>query len=152
MRLTFLLLFISVFHFLNAQQLSPEALSSGGDEYSLTSSSVCWTLGELMIETYSDGSSALTQGFHQTFLTVSADVSEVKLPYKLEIFPNPVCYRLSLNSEKEDINYRLCDINGKLYSEGRTDSKTYQIDLSSYPSGIFILMIDQTQSFKIIKK
>ena len=43
-----------------------EVVSTQGDSYSNTSGSIDFTVGEVVINTGTDGTNDLTQGFHQT--------------------------------------------------------------------------------------
>ena len=49
----------------NAQEI----ISTSGDYFENTTGSISWTIGESMIETYTNGSEILTQGFQQSRLT-----------------------------------------------------------------------------------
>lgn len=48
-----------------SQSLSQEVIGSTGEHYTNNDKHVTWTLGEVMVETYSLANKHLTQGFHQ---------------------------------------------------------------------------------------
>ncbi len=50
---------------LYAQSLSQVIIGSAGEYYSNGKENISWTIGEVMIETYTTNSNYLTQGFHQ---------------------------------------------------------------------------------------
>ncbi|MEN8250213.1 MAG: hypothetical protein ABFS32_14870, partial [Bacteroidota bacterium] len=66
-----------------------EVVSSGGETGTAAGYEISWTVGEPVIETVSDGTNTLTQGFHQTKLTVTS-VNEFSISgIELKVFPNP---------------------------------------------------------------
>tara|TARA_B110000003_G_scaffold19467_1_gene19024 strand:+ start:284 stop:460 length:177 start_codon:yes stop_codon:yes gene_type:complete len=46
-----------------------------------------YTLGEIVIETYTNSNTILTQGFHQGILKVNTSVENIDI--KTKIYPNP---------------------------------------------------------------
>ena len=64
----------------------------------------------------------------------------------LDIFPNPTSGILYISSD-EDVYYEILEISGKRLKSGKGD----QIDLISYPSGVYFLLING-ESLKIIKE
>jgi hypothetical protein len=57
----------SIFCFLNAQSLEKYVVSSAGDLYTTNNLIIEWTIGEVMIESYSVGQLEIFQGLHQPF-------------------------------------------------------------------------------------
>ena len=89
--LLFFLLFTSVL--VSAQ----EVVSTQGDSYTNSSGSIDFTIGEVVINTGSDGSNDLTQGFHQTnwnFVSIEHHVPS----YEAIIFPNPTSEILTIRT------------------------------------------------------
>lgn len=74
--LTMLLVFVLLSSLLKAQSVSPQAVASSGDYYQGTNASLSWTLGEIATETYSNGTTILTQGFQQP---VSISITGINL-------------------------------------------------------------------------
>ena len=65
-----------------------EVVSTQGDSYSNASGSIDFTIGEVVIDTGTDGTNDLTQGFHQTnWNFVGLDDNDPS--YEAIIFPNP---------------------------------------------------------------
>ena len=69
------------------QVTTPSVVSSSGDSYSNGGVIMDYTLGEIVIETYTNSNTILTQGFHQGDLKVTTAV--VNLDIKTRIYPNP---------------------------------------------------------------
>lgn len=62
-----ILIFIFLPIIIYTQSLAPSVISSSGDYFQSTNYSLSWTLGEIMTETFFNGSNVLTQGFQQPF-------------------------------------------------------------------------------------
>ena len=143
-----------------AQSLSPTVLSSSGGFRSSDGISLSWTTGELMIQTFSDGSVILTQGFHQGNITVSTAVDEMrKSEMDVHIYPNPVSDMLDVefkNMVDYTIQVKLVDLTGKtvLRKELSQPLNSLSLNLSSVSSGTYILEIraaGKRKVFKIVK-
>ena len=65
-----------------------EVVSTQGDSYSNASGNIDFTIGEVVINTGTDGSNDLTQGFHQTNWNFLG-VEDHSPSYEATIFPNP---------------------------------------------------------------
>lgn len=142
----------------NAQSVSPEILSSGGDYFVSGGNQLEWTLGEVAIETYNGSGSILTQGFHQTDVSV-VSIDDFNSFVNVDVFPNPVLDRLSIDLSKSGINsyeLKLFDLNGKIiHFENLSNEKFKTIDMTKYSHGTYTLLIETdtqlNKSFKIIK-
>lgn len=73
------------------------------------------------------------------------------------IYPNPVTDYISFKTDKNHIGstYTIKDISGKQISDGEIKKEITSIDISHFPSGIYMLQIigqeEDTQTFKLIK-
>lgn len=143
-----------------AQSLSPTVLSSSGGFGSSDGTSLGWTTGEVMVRTFSDGSTLLTQGFHQGNLTVSTAVDEMsESAMDVQIYPNPVDDILNVefkNMVDQTIQVKLVDLTGKtvLRKEFSQPSNAVRLNLNSVSSGSYMLEVraaDKRKVFKIVK-
>jgi hypothetical protein len=98
-----------------AQSITPEVIASAGEHYDNGTVQLSWTLGEVMIDTYDNGTNILTQGFHQTQLTVTS-IEENLADVTMNLYPNPTSeyLNISLRNNQNDINLQLYDMSGKL--------------------------------------
>ena len=152
--LVILLFLIPAFANLSAQ----EVISSNGEAQAAAGVEVSWTLGEAVIDTYIGGSTALTQGFQQTKLTVTA-VSDLLIPgLEIRVFPNPTPDIITVHFSEfvENTKYWLYDLRGKLLENKLIRSADTEINMSSYASGQYILKLTHksnrpVQTFKIVK-
>jgi hypothetical protein len=69
------------------QVTSPSVISSSGDSYSNGSVIMDYTLGEIVVETHTNSTTILTQGFHQGVLKVTTSVKNIDI--KTKVYPNP---------------------------------------------------------------
>jgi len=138
--ISFLLIVIS-FH-----TKAQEVISSGGDYYENADISVSWTIGEPITETISNSSNILTQGFHQSKLTVS-----------ISLFPNPTQDFVNLKvGDYANLTFQLYSFNGKLIQTNKLFSENTEIKMNSLSASAYFLKILKRnkiiKTFQIIKQ
>ena len=127
-----------------AQSITPEVIASAGEHYDNGTTQLSWTLGEVVIDTYDNGSNILTQGFHQTQLTVTS-IEEDLAEIRLNLYPNPTAEYLNieLGNNEKDINLQLYDMAGKLIHKdviNAHDSK-YVLPMQNVESGRYLIQM-----------
>jgi hypothetical protein len=135
----------------------PDVVASSGDFYSNTSGQLQWTLGEVMVEAYSNSNYSVTQGFHQSFITGTGINSFHNT--ELNIYPNPTSQSvyISFNRTEESYILSLTDISGKiLQSKEFGTENILEFDLENYSNGIYFLKVSDlktnfNQCYRIIK-
>lgn len=133
----------------NAQSISPEVIATSGEHFQNGTSQLSWTLGEVMIDTYATGGNILTQGFHQTQLTVTS--IEENNPFSLDVgvFPNPTTQFLNVNisGEHDPFVVALYDMNGRLVLENKIpkNQSSVQLDLSALAMAYYTLTISESE-------
>lgn len=140
---------------IRAQQL----VASGGASHEGSSISLSWTIGENVIETYTGGDVILTQGFQQGYFTSNSIEDFFLYEINMKVYPNPVSEDFNLLIESEvysTLRFVFHDIYGKILSEGLISSDLTNIDISSFPDGIYLLRVikesgNALKSFRIIK-
>ena len=136
-----------------------QVVSSNGDSKSAAGVEVSWTLGEAVIETLISGSNTLTQGFHQTKITITA-LSEILFPgLDIKVFPNPTpdIITIQFSEYVEGSRYSLFDFTGRLIENKLINSADTEINMEKYASGQYILKLTNKskqpiQTFKVIKQ
>ncbi|MBN1820613.1 MAG: T9SS type A sorting domain-containing protein [Prolixibacteraceae bacterium] len=130
--------------------------SGGFDENS--NFQISWTIGEPMTETFQGSNLVLTQGFHQSFLSVTEISSISLLSFGIKVYPNPVhtYVNLSISDEiRNDWIYRLFSLDGKLLTEKQVDSNISRISMQRLVASNYILKVYKDNSeiiaFKIVK-
>jgi hypothetical protein len=131
---------------------SQEVISTQGDSYSNASGSIDFTIGEVIIDTGTDGTNDITQGFHQTnwnFLGLEDHAPN----YEAIIFPNPTKDILNIKTSKfENVTYKLYDATGKVVLEDILSSEQTPIQVSQLAPGNYsIALIDDSKNLKIFK-
>ncbi len=136
-----------------------EVVSSGGETQSASGYEISWTIGEPVIETFTGGSNILSQGFHQSKLTVTSLTEILNPDIKLKVFPNPTndFVLIQFNELIENSGYTLYNLTGKVLESKLITSNETKLDLRNYASGQYILKLTKNstkpvQTFKIIKR
>ena len=138
-----------------AQSSSQKLLTGSGGDYSSQGLNMEFSLGEIMIESYEDGSNIMTQGLHQGFLRLTA-INEHAVNSEIIIFPNPTKDWLKIDFKKE-INgqLQLSDINGKLIvKRDFRDVQSDQINIQELAQGTYFLSLfidNQRYTYQIQK-
>lgn len=127
-----------------AQSVTPEVIASAGEHFDNGTTQLSWTLGEVMIDTYDNGSNILTQGFHQTNLTVTT-IDEAVSDIRLNLYPNPTSefLNIELGNNEKDINLQMYDMSGKLMHKdviNAYDTK-YVLPMQSVATGKYLIQM-----------
>ena len=119
-----------------------EVVVTQGDSYTNSNGSIDFTIGEVVINTGSDGSNDLTQGFHQTnwnFVSIEDHVPS----YEATIFPNPTSEILTIRTSTfENVTYTLYDARGKLVIQDKLSSAQTPIQVSQLAPGAYSLILN----------
>jgi len=122
-----------------------EVVTTAGSYGETTSGSLSWTVGEPVIETITDGTNTLTQGFQQSKLTVTAVFELSGLDFTISVFPNPASDFLTVKVEKNDrltgLMYHLYDINGKLLLLKQLEGNETTISMKHFKPSTYILKV-----------
>lgn len=141
---------------LAAQTASPEVLGSAGTHQSTPTAQVSWTIGEPVTETYSSATNNLTQGFHQTKLTITS-LEELPPEFALDVFPNPAGQDLNVRwtGQPLDMDLNLIDLHGRTVRNLTLSQVNLgQIDVSGISQGTYFLQVglnnNHIQNYKVI--
>jgi len=133
-----------------------EVVATQGDFYTNASGNIDFTIGEVIIDTGTDGTNDLTQGFHQTnwnFLGVDNHEQN----FEATVYPNPMGTELYIQTENfEFMSYVLYDATGRIVAENKLNALQTGIDVSTFaPSSYSLVLQDENQNkiktFKLIK-
>lgn len=145
--------------FLSASSLqAQEVVSTSGGHGETASGSLSWTVGETLIETITDGTKTLTQGFHQGKLTVTA-IKELKVSgIELSVYPNPTNSFISVEqktAEQRDLLLSLFDLKGRLILQKKMAGSREAIKMQNYKPATYILKVTEgnkeIQTYRIVK-
>jgi len=150
--IAFLMLFAS---YAKGQQV----ISSAGVSGSNTSGSISSTVGELVIDTKTASGKTITQGFHQTKLTITGIKELQGLSFKISISPNPTSDYAQITIDKIEtpkLTYIMFDIQGKAVLNGEIVSGKAEISFMDRNAGSYIVKVmqegKQIKTVKIIKQ
>jgi hypothetical protein len=129
-----------------------EVVSTQGDSYSNASGSIDFTIGEVVINTGTDGINDLTQGFHQTNWNF-VGLEDFAPNYEAIIYPNPTEDVLNIRTSTfENVTYTLYDAQGKLVMQDILSAEQTPIQVSQLAPGSYSLTLNnQTQNLKTFK-
>lgn len=129
-----------------------EVVSTQGDSYSNASGSIDFTIGEVVINTGTDGTNDITQGFHQTNWNF-VGLDDHAPDYEAIIFPNPTSDILNIRTSTfENVTYTLYDAQGKLVLQDKLSAEQTPIQVSQLAPGAYSLTLNnETQKLKTFK-
>jgi hypothetical protein len=118
-----------------------EVVSSQGETYSNATGSIDFTVGEVVINTGTNGTNDLTQGFHQTNWNL-VGVEDFAPNYAVTIFPNPTQDVLNIKTSVfENVTYTLYDAQGKLVMQNILSAEQTPIQVSQLAPGSYSLQL-----------
>ena len=141
---------------LSLNSLGQEVVSTQGDSYTNASGSIDFTIGEVVINTVTDGTNDLTQGFHQTNWNFLG-VEDFAPNYEAIIFPNPTEDVLNIRTSAfENVTYTLYDAQGKLVMQDKLSAEQTPIQVSQLAPGNYSITLSngtqELKTFKLIKQ
>lgn len=137
--------------------MGQSVVSSQGETYETTTGSISFTVGEVVIDTGTDGTNDLTQGFHQTnwnFLELEdSDVS-----FEANVYPNPTSDILNIEvGQFDEVQFALIDASGRIIQKGNLTDFITQIDVKQLEPGSYHVQLsdaqnNQLKNFKLLKQ
>lgn len=138
--LSFFLIIVAFAAF--SQSTTPEVVSSGGEYYENVNGSLSWTLGEPVIETISNGTNTLTQGFQQNSYTIT-EISEVIDPdFNIKVYPNPTSDIINIEGNYLEIaKVEMYDMNGKIVLSEEINENNYKLNIQNKTVAYYLLKV-----------
>jgi len=136
---------------------SQEVIATSGDYFENSSGSVAFTIGEPVTATLIKDDKILTQGFHQSEITIETEYILPALEFEITAFPNPANDYVILKADQfEGLHYLLYTIEGEQIQQGLLDSDQTEINFSHFQPSVYLLRVVEgnkdLKTFKIIKK
>lgn len=148
------LLFSSLILGLHAQNSS----NATGGNCTSASGSVSYSVGQVFYENVEHSSGTTAQGVQQPIEIYTLGIDSKELAIDINVFPNPTSDQLMVDLKTLDLSnvrFELTDSQGKKLQGMDVKSPEFQIELSTYPSATYFLLLLQEdqpiQSFKIVK-
>ena len=144
------------------QSISRDVNASAGEYFINNNSSLSWTIGDILSETFVSDNNVLTQGFQQSLFYVYGIDENVDSLFNVNIYPNPTRDILNIKIKSEIVtrlSYKLFDVHGNcLFDKEMNGDKDYyeKINFSNYRNSMYLLKIysstgKYTKSYKIQK-
>jgi len=144
---------LSLFLLLVAGNISAqEVISTQGESYSNSNGSIDFTIGEVVINTGTDGTNDLTQGFHQTNWNF-VGLEDHQPNYTVKVFPNPLQNELIIEAPVYDgVSYVLTDALGRIIQTGALSSIQTSVPTQELATGSYQLqLLNKETPLKTIK-
>tara|TARA_B100000780_G_C21056771_1_gene424583 strand:- start:392 stop:883 length:492 start_codon:yes stop_codon:yes gene_type:complete len=127
------------------QNVDQSVIGSTGDEFTGSSGSIEFTLGEPVSETYSTSEYQLTQGFHQGYYLFVGIEETTEFDFTTRVYPNPAVDQTTLElvgiQDFNNFEYQMYDLTGKLLRSGRFESNSIQVNLTGLSNSLYIFKI-----------
>jgi len=134
--------------------------STGGNATG-SGGSVSYTIGQIVFNTLSATNGSVAQGVQQPYeisiVTAIENTEGITLEYK--VYPNPTRGLITLTIkpfDKENLKYRLYDLNGILLQDKQIKIEETEVSLESLSASIYFLKVIkdniEVKVFKIIKR
>ena len=135
-----------------------EVIAVSGNYVETANGSLSWTIGEPIVETVSDGTNTLTQGFQQSKLTITAIDEKEIAGFEINVFPNPASDYLSvevITDKQKDLEISLFDLNGKIILQKQMTGNKQTVNMQNYSPATYILKVTENnenlKTYQIIK-
>jgi len=147
--IVFILLLTSVTAF-SQVEIDRSSLSSGGGAAKVGAMKVVYTVGELAVQEVDAGTLHLSEGFIGKNLKSVATRIKNYSPLKgIRVFPNPVHDMLFVNlPKKSDYQIYLFEMNGKMLFSKKVSGMNTQINMGSYKTAIYLILITDVKNKK----
>ncbi len=138
--------------FSGSVSLAQEVVSSQGDSYSNANGSIDFTIGEVVINTASNGTNDLTQGFHQTHWNF-VGLEDLEPNFDATIFPNPTDDFLNVKTDSfNSTRYTMYDQRGRKVAEGILTGEMTSIPVAQFQSGPYELTLSSSKDDTLLKR
>ena len=133
-----------------------EVISTVGEVFSVSSSSISYTLGELVINTENSGTVEITQGFQQSNW-IYVGMENYAPDFQVAIFPNPISNELNIRvANFENVSYQMFDATGKLVKQNILTGEITVVDVQQFATGMYTITLlkgnqDFLKTIKLIK-
>ena len=159
MKISLLILSVAVVFIFSTLLYAQEVVTTTGGNGSGSGGSVSYTVGQVVNNIYRTGSGSVTEGIQQPYeISVETDVENTDINLLITVFPNPTSDYLTIqvhDSGREELNYKLYRIDGKLITKGKINGKETKLKTEDLTAAVYLLRISNNKKevkvFKIIK-
>lgn len=145
-------------HNLWSQNPCLQLISTSGSTHRNNNIEISWSVGELLTESIINGDVTLSQGFHQTSISITEIYYRTDNRLCFNVYPNPTNDFIHLRvdePEKIHFQYKIYDTNGRYLQTGSLNENGFSVDIKHLAVGVYFLIVYNQQkilsSFKIEK-
>jgi hypothetical protein len=121
---------------------SQELITTSGDFYIQGNTSLSWSIGEPVSETFSSTATIFTQGFHQNYEDF-VELIPISVSPSFDVYPNPFTQAITIdfNDVSQAIRITIADQQGKINYTEHVSSFSFskQLSLNDLATGIYFL-------------
>lgn len=146
--------YIFIFLLLPSLQVkAQEVKSSGGGHYKSANTQVSYTIGEPLTNSYTNSNPKVTQGFHQTKITVTGGSIQLASNIEIQFYPNPTTQQIIIehHEQKSDFSLKIYNQLGQLIRTETLNTTKSIIDLLSLAQGNYQFIV-QDKTFKTVSQ
>mgnify|MGYP002638747049 CR=1 FL=1 len=136
-----------------AQSIDRHVAASAGNEFTNSSGTITYTIGEPVTETLSSGNATATQGFHQGIINITSVREQIK-DVEISIYPNPTSDYVTVKFDEAGL-WQLHTVDGKLVSSGQLSTGSTNIDMRAIALSTYMLTIisddNRTNTYRVVK-
>jgi hypothetical protein len=147
---------------LNAQQAKPQVIATCGNTNQINNTIISYTVGETVVNTFSNNNTILTQGYQQPHYNITQIKPTTSNNLNINIYPNPAEDLLNINfnnSQPLNIDIKIYDITGKLiisHIQLINEKHLLSLPMKNVAAGKYLLNIyckeiNEQFSFEVIK-
>lgn len=117
----------------------------------LSNNNLIHSVGELYVTPVNPNeASSGTIGAVSRIEFFALSIDEVMAPATIKVYPNPTANSVFFESTEPVTKIEIYDVNGRLVEAQKVQNN--KTDLNTLQSGTYIIKINNSQSFKVIKK
>jgi hypothetical protein len=122
-----------------------EIVSSGGGAHSASSISIDFTVGDIAVESFDQGSLRLFEGFQAVNYGLGL-ITGLQPEVMFSFYPNPTQKFLTIEADfSPGSRFRVTDLSGKILElPAELTPHKAVVDVSSLPSSLYLLTIQET--------
>jgi len=147
---------------LNAQQAKPQVIATCGNTNQINNTIISYTVGETVVNTFSNNNTILTQGYQQPHYNITQIMPINSNSLNINIYPNPSEDLLNINFNNSlpiNIDLKLYDIAGKLITSTTqliNEKQLLTLPMQNLAAGKYLLNIfcketNEQFSFEVVK-
>ncbi|MEX2233788.1 MAG: T9SS type A sorting domain-containing protein [Cyclobacteriaceae bacterium] len=139
---------------LNAQAL--QVFSSAGESIKNSSGELSFTVGEMIIETWTQNHGSLSAGFHRPVISMAITGTREFTDIGIEVYPNPALDHVVVQTPGDNkLLIVVSDNLGRTMCRHLHDSDFSNISFDNMPPGMYYLIVykndTRIRTFKILK-